>query len=207
MPIFRRYVDVLLPKVPTVLRRMQTNIINLTHRVQFEAMDALASALEQYIDAWPIDTAPGWLLDEHWLPYHNLQRNGLTDAQARQFIHAKRLLNKSWGSGDQALEILQVLLPTATFKFDYFAPKAWKVTITGMKMEDAKQALTFMEKRPSPAGGGFSAAGDNGTAIIMDENVMSFASIYGNVVRTGWFGSIYGNPGSDTAGYAHVANI
>ena len=207
MPIFRRYVEDLLPLVPTVLRRKADNVMNLTHRVKFEMMDAIAQALQEYIDAWPIDTAPGWILDRHWLPYHNLQRNGMTDEQARQVIHAKRLLNRSWGSGDQALEILGVLLPTAALKFNYFAPKSWKVTITGVPLADTVMALNFMEKKPSPQGGGFSVAGDNGTAIVSDTNVLSYKSVYGAVSITGWYKSVYGSPGSAVAGHAHVGLI
>lgn len=207
MAIFRRYVEDLLPLVPTVLRKTATNVINLAHKVQFEAMDAIAEALEEYIAGWPIDTAPRWILDEHWLPYHNLQRNGLDDAGVRRFIHAKRLLNKSWGAGDQILEIFTVLLPGAGLVFSYFAPKAWTVTITGVTMAEAAQALAFVEKKPSPQGGGFSAAGDNGMAIVQDKEVMSFSSVYGAVDVTGWFSSVYGPSGADEAGWAHVAKV
>lgn len=207
MAIFRRYAEELLPLVPTVLRKTATNLFNLTVQVQMEAMDAVAQALEEYIDRWPIDTAPGWLLDQHWLPYHNLQRNGMTDTEARQIIHAKRMLNKSWGAGDQALTILQTLLPTATFSFQYFPPKAWKINILGVPMADTAMALRFMEKKPSPIGGGFSVAGDNGMAIVQDEPVLAYKSIYGPVKVDGWYTSVYGAPPSNTAGHAHVAAI
>lgn len=207
MPIFRRYLETLAPWVPTVLRRSATNLINLAHLVQFEAMDAVAEALEEFSDEWPIATAPGWLLDSHWLPYHNLQRNGLDDAEVRQFIHAKRLLNKSWGAGDQILDILAVLLPGAGLVFSYFAPKAWTVDITGVTMAEAAQALAFVRKNPSPQGGGFSAAGDNGMAIVADKEVLTFSSTYGAVDIAGWFSSVYGPSGSDEAGWAHVAKV
>lgn len=210
MAIFRKYAEDLLPLVPTVLRKFSLNIINLALRVQYEAMDAVAEALEDYVDAWPIDTAPGWLLDAHWLPYHNLQRNGMTDAEARQYIHGKRLLNKSWGSGEQVLQILAVLLPTAGLAFNYFAPKSWTVTILGIDMAAAAKALTFLEKRPSPIGGGFSVAGDNGMAIVQDVLVLSFGSVYPAppiIKVSGWYSSVYGDPGSDVAGWAHVAAI
>jgi hypothetical protein len=206
--IFRRYAEDLLPLVPTVLRKFPENIINLALRVQFEAMDAVAEALEDYVDAWPIDTAPAWLLDAHWLPYHNLQRNGMTDAEARQHIHAKRLLNKSWGSGEQALQILAVLLPTATLVFNYLPPKAWTVTILAADMAEAAGALAFMEKKASPLGGGFSVAGDNGMAVVQDDEVLSYESAYAGPLKiSGWYTSVYGDPGSDTAGHAHVAAI
>lgn len=211
MAIFRRFVDDLLPLVPTVLRRQATNIINLAHRVAFEAQDAIAQALQEYVDAWDIDNAPGWLLDQHWLPYHNLQRNGLSDADCRTFIHAKRLLNKSWGSGDQALEIFQMLLPTATLTFSYAPPKSWVVNITGVDMADTLLALAFMEKKPSPIGGGFSVAGDNGVAVVVDKNAFNYSSVYGVIgvdyVVTGFFSSVYGPSGGLEAGWAHVAKI
>lgn len=211
MAIFRRFVDDLLPLVPTVLRRQATNILNLAHRVAFEAQDAIAQALQEYVDAWDIDNAPGWLLDQHWLPYHNLQRNGLSDADCRTFIHAKRLLNKSWGSGDQALEIFQMLLPTATLTFSYAPPKSWVVNITGVDMADTLLALAFMEKKPSPIGGGFSVAGDNGVAVVVDKNAFNYSSVYGVIgvdyVVTGFFSSVYGPSGGLEAGWAHVAKI
>ena len=211
MAIFRRFVDDLLPLVPTVLRRQATNILNLAHRVAFEAQDAIAQALQEYVDAWDIDNAPGWLLDQHWLPYHNLQRNGLSDADCRVFIHAKRLLNKSWGSGDQALEIFQKLLPTATLTFSYAPPKSWVVNITGVDMADTLLALAFMEKKPSPIGGGFSVAGDNGVAVVVDKNAFNYSSVYGVIgvdyVVTGFFSSVYGPSGGLEAGWAHVAKI
>lgn len=210
MPIFRRYVEDLLPRVPTVLRKFPENIINLLVDVQLQGLDAVAEALEDYVDAWPIDTAPAWLLDAHWLPYHNLQRNGMTDAQARRHIHAKRLLNKSWGAANQVLDIITTLLPTAAPHFTYHPPKSWVVTILGVTMAQAQEALTFLEKKPSPQGGGFSVAGDNGTAIVQDDYVLSFTSVYGGppaIKITGWFTSVYGDPGSDVAGWAHVANI
>lgn len=218
MAIFRRYIEVLWPKVPTVLRRMATNIVNLAHRAAFEAQDAIAEALQEYVDLWPIDTAPTWLLDDHWGPYHNIQRNGLSDADFRVFIHAKRLLNKSWGTADQALEIFGVLLPLADLSFTYFPPKSWIVTITGVSMDDAAMAIAFMTKKPSPQGGGFSVAGDNGMAMIVDPKALNYGSVYGVVgvdyLVTGWYGSVYGPAppapipgGGEQAGHAHVAAI
>jgi len=205
--IFRKYVEVILPKVPTVLRKKADNIINLAVRVYLETHDALAEALEQYIDAWPIDTASTWVLDQHWLPYHGLQRNGLSDPGARMFIHAKRLLNKSWGAGDQALEIFRLLLPQSTLTFSYMPPKAWVINITDVSMDAAALAVTFMTKRPSPEGGGFSVCGDNGVAVIVDDEVFSYSSIHGAVTVTGFFGSVYGAGGGAQAGYAHAVGI
>ena len=163
MTIFRRYVEDLWPKVPTVLRRFSKNIINLAVGQMYAAQDVIAEALQSYIEtSWPIDTASPWVLDEHWGPYHNIQRNGTTDPVFRRYIHAKRYLNRSWGSGDQALTIFGVLLPTAALTFSYFAPKSWVVNITGVDMAAATLATNFMRKNPSPQGGGFSVAGDNG---------------------------------------------
>ena len=211
MPIFRRYIEDLLPQVPTVLRRTANNIVYLAHRVACEAQDAIAEALQEYVDAWDIDNASGWLLDQHWLPYHNLQRNGLSDADCRMFIHAKRLLNKSHGSADQALEIFGLLLPTATLNFAYAPPKSWVVNITGVTLADAALALAFMLKKPSPQGGGFSVAGDNGMAVVAEPEALNYSSVYGTLgvdyVVTGWYGSVYGAGGGVQAGHAHVAAI
>src|SRR6185503_9411911 len=124
MGIFQRYVEDIQPFVPTVWRRMANNILNITSSILHQGMDAVAEALSEYIESWPIDTAPGWVLDTHWGPYHNLERNGLSDADYRIYIHAKRLLNKSWGAGDQALQIYHLLLPTADLSFTYSPPKA-----------------------------------------------------------------------------------
>lgn len=208
MGIFRRYVEDLQPLVPTIFRRTTTNIVNITFSVLNQGMDAVANALHEYIEAWPIDTAPGWVLDTHWGPYHNLARNGLSDADYRTYIHAKRLLNKSWGAGDQALEIFHLLLPTADLSFTYSPPKAWTVNITGVDMATAAPAVLFMQKGASPIGGGFSAAGDNGNAVIVDAVVFSFNSVY-NVVPAseGWYSSVYGASGGAEAGWAHSAKI
>lgn len=193
--------------MPTLLRRKPDNIINLTIKVYCQAMDAVAEALEEYIDSWPIDTAPTWVLDQHWLPYHGLQRNGMVDADVRKYIHAKRLLNKSWGSGDQALEIFDLLLGGgATLSFSYFPPKSWVVNIIGVPLADAALAMTFMEKKPSPEGGGFSVCGDNGVAVAAEKIVFTYSSIYGAVTVPGFFGSIHG-VAADEAGYAHAVGI
>lgn len=208
MPIFRRFVEDLLPLVPTVFRRKATNLINLTILAYDEAMDAVAESLDEYLQAWPIDTAPGWLLDSHWGPYHNLARNGLSDADYRIYIHAKRLLNKSWGAGDQALEIFHLLLPTADLSFTYSPPKAWTINITGVDMATAAPAVLFMQKGPSPVGGGFSAAGDNANAVVSDPVVFSFNSVHGLLPPSvGWYSSVYGASGGAEAGWAHVEKI
>lgn len=208
MTIFRKYTEDLWPKVPTVLRRFSKNIINLTVGQMYAAQDVIAEALESYITtSWPIDTASTWVLDDHWGPYHNVQRNGTTDPEFRRYIHAKRLLNRSWGSADQALTIFGVLLPTATLTFSYFAPKAWTVNIAGVDMADAVLATNFMRKNPSPQGGGFSVAGDNGTAVIVDAAALNYSSVHGAVTITGWFGSVYGAGGGAQTGYAHVVSI
>lgn len=208
MTIFRKYVEDLWPLVPTVLRRFSKNIINLAMGQMNAAQDVIAEALQEYIEtSWPIDTASTWILDDHWGPYHNIQRNGTTDADFRKYIRAKRYLNRSWGSADQALEIFAVLLPTATLTFSYFAPKAWVVNITGVDIATATLATNFMRKGPSPDGGGFSVCGDNGTAVVVDPECFNYSSVHGAVTVTGFFGSVYGAGGGTQAGYAHVVSI
>ncbi len=208
MTIFRNYVEDLWPLVPTVLRRFSKNIINLAVGQMNAAQDVIAEALQSYIEtSWPIDTASTWVLDDHWGPYHNLQRNGTTDAEFRTYIHAKRYLNRSWGSADQALTIFGVLLPAATLSFSYFAPKSWVVNITGGDIATATLATNFMRKNPSPQGGGFSVCGDNGTAIVVDPECFNYSSVHGAVTVTGFFGSVYGAGGGVQAGYAHAVGI
>ena len=224
MPIFRRYVADILPLVPTMLRRRgprvtlpsgeetSSNILNLALALGYEVMDGAAEALEEYAStSWPLATAAAWVLDQHWLPFHNLQRNGLSDADARAYCYAKRILNKSWGAADQALDIFTLLLPAATLTFTPFYPKAWTINITGVDMATAAPVLAFMEKRPSPIGGGFSVCGDNGAAVIVDPECFNYSSIYGVIGVdydvTGWFGSVYGAGGGAQAGYAHVGAI
>jgi hypothetical protein len=213
MAIFQKYVERLLPLVPTILRRKADNILNLTLGQYDAAMDALAAALVQYIEeSWPLVTASGWLLDAHWGPYHNIQRNGDTDDQFRIFIRAKRLLNRSWGAADQALVIFRLLLPpAATLTFTPAYPKYWTIQIGDINMSEAAEAIAFMTKGPSPQGGGFSVCGDGGFAIIKDAKAFNYKSVYGvmgvDYQVTGWFTSFYGAPGSDVAGYAHAAGI
>lgn len=208
MAFFRRFFEDVFPLVPTVLRRVATNIMNITYQVYFQGQDAVAEALEEYTVAWPIDTAPGWVLDTHWGPYHSLQRNGMTDADYRTYIHAKRMLNVSWGAGDQALRIFARLLPAAGLTFSYFAPKSWVIDITGVDMATAAPAILFMTKKPSPDGGGFSVAGDNGLAVIADAIVFSYSTVYGVVPPSvGWFSSVHGASGGAEAGWAHAAQI
>lgn len=212
MSIFRRYVDDLWPKVPTILRRKVGSLFNITMGQWYAGMDAVAASLAEFVDvSYPLVTASGWVLDEHWGPYENISRNGDDDATYRLFIRAKRLLNRSWGAADQALVIFQVLLPLATLTFTPQYPKWWVINITGIPMADAAQAIKFMTKGPSPQGGGFSVCGDNGIVQVSDAKVFSYTSVYGTegveFFVTGWFKSVYGDPGSDTAGYAHVEQI
>ncbi len=222
MPIFRSFVETLASKVPTLLRRMpqvqideetstSKNIINLLVVLTYQILDASGEALEEFSStSWPLDTASGWVLDRHWGPYHDLQRNGLSDADYRLYIHAKRLLNRSWGAADQALGIFRLLLPTSTLSFVPYYPKAWVINITGVDMATAALAVKFMTKRPSPLGGGFSVCGDNGFAVITDKKVFSYSSVYGtpgvDYDVSGWFGSVYGAV-TDAAGYAHAQQI
>lgn len=208
MAIFRRYVEDLLPLVPTVWRRKATNVFNLAFEVMHMGLDAVAQSLEEYVESWPIDTAPTWVLDLHWGPYHNLARNGMSDATYRLYIHAKRRLNRSWGSATQALDIFALLLKDAQLSFTYAAPKSWTINISGVDMATAAPAVLFMQKNPSPLGGGFSVAGDNGNAVIADIDVFSFNSVHDVVPPSaGWYSSVYGASGGVEAGWAHVVKV
>lgn len=225
MAIFQNYLAHLSGLVPSLYRRMpqvvideedgtttSQNILNLAQVLPLQFLDACAEALVEYIETdWPLATAAGWVLDDHWGPYHNLQRNGLSDTDYRLFIRAKRLLNRSWGAADQALTIFRLLLPTSTLAFTPWYPKAWTITITGVSMAVAAPAVNFMTKKPSPQGGGFSVCGDNGTAVIVDPECFNYSSVYGVIgvdyLVTGWFSSVYGAGGGVQAGYAHVAAI
>jgi hypothetical protein len=221
MPIFRQFVERLSPLVPSIWRRRapvaiddmgtttSSNILNLAIVVGYQMLDALGEALvEQSEVTWPLATASGFVLDNHWGPWHGLARNGQTDADYRLYTHAKRMLMRSWGSADQALEIFQFLLPAATVTWTPFYPKNWIVTITGVSLAAAAPAILFMTKQPSPQGGGFSVCGDNGLAVIADPVVFSYSSVYGPVpTSVGWYSSVYGASGSAEAGWAHVAAI
>ena len=224
MSIFQSFVDDLSPLVPVILRRLapvvvdadgttsSKNILNLAVVLGDQVYDAGGQALAEMMDtSWPLATASGWVLDEHWGPYHDVQRNGADDDDFRIFIRAKRLLNRSWGAADQALQIFNLLLPKANLEWTAYYPKAWTITITGVTMAEAAQAVAFMTKKPSPLGGGFSVCGDNGAAIIGDTEVFSYSSVHGapglDYSVTGWFGSVYGAGGGAQAGYAHVAAI
>ena len=224
MPIFRSYVADLAAMVPSVWRKAppvviddegtetSRNILNLAAVLTYQFLDALGQALyEQSETSWPLATASGWVLDEHWGPYHDIKRNGMHDDEYRLYIRAKRLLNRSWGSADQALEIFRLLLPTATLSFTPAYPKAWTINIGGVDMGTAAMAVNFMTKKPSPLGGGFSVCGDNGMAIIADALCLNYSSIYGTMGVdydvTGWYGSVYGAGGGAQAGWAHVAGI
>lgn len=224
MSIFTRFVEDMAPLVPVILRRLapvvideegtetSKNILNLAVVLGDQLLQAGAEALTEMSEtSWPLATASGWVLDRHWGPYHDMQRNGADDDTFRIYIRAKRLLNRSWGAADQALEIFHLLLPKADLSWTPFYPKAWTVTITGVTMAEAAQAVAFMAKKPSPLGGGFSVCGDNGTATIVDAQVFSYSSVYGvpgvDWFVTGFFGSVYGAGGGAQAGYAHVAQI
>lgn len=225
MPIFTNYVADLAGLMPTILRRLapvvidaegtttSKNVLNLLYVVgELQPLDALGAAVDEMATTgWPLATATGWVLDEHWGPLHNVQRNGGTDNEFRTFIEAKRLLIRSWGAADQALQILALLLPTADLTFLPWYPKAWEIIVTGVDMATAAAALNFLAKKPSPLGGGFSVCGDNGFGTIVDPECFNYSSIYGVIgvdyQVTGWFGSIYGPGGGVQAGYAHVQAI
>lgn len=213
MSIFGKYVDELLPKVPTILRRKVGSLFNITMSQWYAGMDAVSQALVEFVEvSYPLATASGWLLDEHWGPYTNIARNGQDDTTYRLFIRAKRLLNRSWGAADQALVIFQILIPGATLEFIPEYPKAWIIKITGVDIAATKDAINFMTKQPSPLGGGFSVCGDNGLVEVSDAKVFSYTSVYGTegveFFVTGWFDHFGGPPPpSDVAGYASVKTI
>lgn len=212
MAIFRGYADRLVEKLPTVYKKIRNNVVRLLYETTGEGLDTVARALQAYGDtSWPLATASAWVLDQHWGPYLNVARGGLSDADFRLYLRAKKLLNRSWGAADQALTILQMLLPAADLQFNYWPAKAWEIVITGVDMATAGPALAFMRKNPSPQGGGFSVAGDNGYATIIDPETFNYGSVYGvmgvDYQVTGWFGSVYGAGGGVQAGYAHVAPI
>jgi len=221
MPIFRQFVERLSPLVPSVLRKRtpvviddmgattSSNILNLALVVGWQVLDALGEALEQQAEvSHPLATASGWVLDQHWGPFHNLQRNGQSDADFRLYTQAKRMLMRSWGAADQAIEIFKFLLPAATVTWTPFYPKNWVINITGVPLADAAKAVLFMTKQPSPQGGGFSVCGDNGLATVADPVVFSYSSVHGPVpTSVGWYSSVHGASGSAEAGWAHVAGI
>ena len=226
MSIFTDILDTYIPLVPTILRSMAPVVIDAETGVEtsqnawnlaiivggMQPLQALTQALAQMDETdYPLPTAAGWVLDQHWGPMHNVQRNGGTDAEFRVFVQAKRLLNASWGAADQALDIFALLLPAAGTIFTPYYPKAWTIQLTGVDMAQAAEVLAFMSKKPSPLGGGFSVCGDNGFAIVTDPECFNYSSVYGVIgvdyVVTGWFGSVYGAGGGVQAGYAHVAQI
>lgn len=222
MSIFTDILDTYIPLVPTILRRMAPVTIDDERGVEtsqnawnlalvvggMQPLQALAEAVDQMAETdYPLPTAAGWVLDQHWGPMHNVQRNGATDARFRVFVQAKRLLNASWGAADQVLDILTLLLPAAGTIFTPYYPKAWIIQLTGVNMSQAAEVLAFLSKKPSPLGGGFSVCGDNGFGLVTDPQCFNYSSVYGAVTVTGFFGSVYGPGGGVQAGYAHVAQI
>ena len=67
--------------------------------------------------------------------------------------------------------------------------------------------LQFLETQPSPIGGGFATAGENGFAISLDPETLNYSSIHGPVTVTGFYGSINGPGGGVQAGHAHYAGL
>ena len=208
MPIFtdyQRYLD----GVKTLLRRSTVNTIRFWVQVLTETATAGGESLGDFMDTgYPAQTASGWVLDEHWGPLMNLQRNGLGDTAFRQYILAKRRLNVATGNVDGLLVILRELLPTASaITWTPFYPKQWTVEIAGVPLADAGAALEFLRKKESPSGGGYSVCGDLGVGIAFDAVVMSFDSVHGATTVTGSFSSIHGASGSAEAGWAHAVPI
>ncbi|WP_299004506.1 trypsin-like peptidase domain-containing protein, partial [uncultured Caulobacter sp.] len=122
-----------LGKIPTLFRRVQRNLFAEWHRILYEIADVRAEALEQFIStSWPLNTASGWVLDQHWGPYHDIERNGMDDDTFRLYVRAKRMLNHSWGAADQGLKILRFLLgPVPTLVFTFWGNKHWTIEIGG----------------------------------------------------------------------------
>ncbi len=208
MPIFSdfsRYFEA----VPTILRRKADNVIRMWVKVLTEGATASAEALSEFVDtSYPLQTATSWVLDEHWGPLYGIQRNGLSDADLRMFLLAKRRLNRSTGNVDGLLVMLRELLPGASsITWTPYYPKEWEVQVSGVPVADSGLVFEFIRKRPSPEGGGYSVAGDLGIGIAFDPVVMSFSSVLGAGTVTGSWPSIYGASGSAEAGWAHAVPI
>ena len=208
MPIFtdyHRYLD----GIKTLLRRRADNVVRLWVQTLTEGATANGEAYQEFVDtSYPLQTASGWVLDRHWGPLYNLDRNGLTDAEFRLYGLAKRQLNIASGNVDDLLSILRGLLPgAAPIIWTPYYPKSWEVVISGVPLATAGLVLEFLRKRPSPEGGGYSVCGDNGVGIAFDAIVMSFSSVHGAVPITGSWSSVHGASGSAEAGWAHVVPI
>lgn len=208
MPVFEgysRYLDA----VKTLLRRSETNKVRTWVQWLTEGATAAGQALSEFVDtSYPAQTASGWILDDHWGPLMNLQRNGLSDADFRLYVLAKRRLNRATGNVNGLLVMLRELLPGASaIEWTAFYPKEWTVQISGVPLATAGLVLEFIRKKASPLGGGYSVAGDNGIGIAFDPIVMSFSSTAGAVVITGSWSSVYGASGSAEAGWAHAVPI
>jgi hypothetical protein len=208
MPIFSdfaRYFEA----VPTVLRRKADNVIRMWVQVLTEGATASAQALSEYVDtSYPLQTASTWILDQHWGPFYNLQRNGMNDPDFRLYNLAQRRLNRSTGNVDGLLIMLRELLPLATsIAWVPYYPKEWEVTVAGVPLTQSGLVFEFLRKKPSPQGGGYSVAGDNGIGIAFDAVVMSFSSVHGATTVTGSWSSTHGASGSAEAGWAHAVPI
>lgn len=195
--------------VKTALRQRAANSIPSWVKVLTEVATAQGQALSEFFDtSYPVQTASGWVLDQHWGPSLNLLRNGLTDVQFRLYCLVKRRLNRSWGNVDGVLVILRELLPAATsITWNLWSTKTWEVVVAGVPLADSALAFEFIRKRPSPEGGGYSVGGDNAFAIGFDALVMTFSSTHGVVAVPASFSSTHGPSGSGEAGWAHAVPI
>lgn len=209
MPIITNLEERLMQAVLTLYRRVEPNVMAETYRAMYRLADAFSQAVEEFITtSYPLATAPGWVLDQHWGPKFNVPRNGLSDSDYRLYIQAQILLILSAGHPDEVLRIIRLLLPTATsILFTPFYPKAWHVEILGVDLATAEPVLRFLSTAPSPQGGGFATAGENGIAVSSDAEVLSFSSTHGAVTIAGFFSSVYGASGGVEAGYAHATQI
>ena len=208
MPAFTDYARYL-GAVKTALRQRAANAVPSWVKVLTDVATAQGQALSEFFDdSYPVQTASGWVLDQHWGPSLNLLRNGLTDVQFRLYCLVKRRLNRSWGNVDGVLVILRELLPAATsITWTLWSTKTWEVVVAGVPLADSALAFEFIRKRPSPEGGGYSVGGDNAFAVGFDAMVMTFSSTHGVVVVPASWSSTHGPSGSGEAGWAHAVPI
>lgn len=206
----------LLQSIRTTYRRSTRQAMYALHALVADLAQTLADAWEEYVETyWPLDTAPGWILDLHWGQKYDVQRDGMSDADYRLFIRGAILLLASYGTRDQVLEILLLLLPpAASVEFTELFPKAWSVTITGVPLADQLPVINFLRRNPAVAGvrktpaRGFATAGEQGLAVAADPVVLTYDSIsLGGVPIAAGFGSASIVVPTATAGWAHVAEI
>lgn len=106
--------------IQTLYRAVENNVMAALYQSGLELSDDIAEALVEYVEtSYPLQTASGWVLDDHWGPKFNVPRNGLSDADYRLYIQAQALLILSAGRPDEILNILRILLPPAATLHSY----------------------------------------------------------------------------------------